>query len=84
MNTEVLDMQGVSDVFSALPIGAILWAFLGIVFIVYGVYSAIMLWHWKEYSTGKYTTVANMFVYLGVSGGLLFLMFLSASWYSLS
>ena len=75
--------QSLTDVFALLPIGAVLWVFLGVVFIVYGIHSAIMLWHWKEYSTGKYTTVTNMFMYLGVSGGFLFLMFLAASWYSL-
>jgi DNA-binding transcriptional regulator of glucitol operon len=36
--------------------------------IVFAVYSAVMLWQWKRYSTGRYTTVTYMVVYLVVSG----------------
>ena len=83
MGIETEVTQNLTEVFAMLPIGTILWVFLGVVFIVYGIHSAIMLWHWKEYSTGKYTTVTNMFMYLGVSAGFLFLMFLATSWYSI-
>ncbi len=65
-----------------LPIDTILWATLGLTLIVFAVYSFILLWHWKEYGTGKFTTLANMFIYLGVSGGCLVLMVLGATWYS--
>jgi DNA-binding transcriptional regulator of glucitol operon len=36
--------------------------------IVFAGYSAVMLWQWKQYSTGRYTTVAYMVAYLAVSG----------------
>jgi hypothetical protein len=50
--------------------------------IVFAIYSAVMLWHWKEYSTGKYTTAANIFLYVGVAAGFLIMMALAAMWYS--
>ena len=50
---------------------------------VFCLYSAILLWHWKEYSMGKYTTVANMLVYLGVGVACLIVMGLAAVWYGL-
>jgi hypothetical protein len=79
-----MELSGLGTMFASLPLGGILWSLLGLTFIVFGIYSVVMLWHWKEYSTGKYTTAANMFVYLGVSVGFIMLMFLAASWYSLS
>jgi hypothetical protein len=66
-----------------VPVDLVLWGVLGVTIIIFGLYSAVLLWHWKEYSTGKFTTVANMFMYLGVSGCLLALMALSAAGYSL-
>jgi|GEM_PF-3015742 len=66
----------------SLPLDLIMWGLFGIVLIIYAIYSLIMLWHWKEYSTGKYTTVANMFMYVGVSVGFLAMMALAATWYS--
>jgi len=68
---------------AALPIDLILWAAFGFILIVFAVYSLVLLWHWKEYSTGRFTTTMNMFVYLGVSLGCLALMALAALWYSL-
>jgi uncharacterized membrane protein len=68
----------------ALPIDLILWGLLGVLIIGFGIYSAVLLWHWKLYSTGKFTTVANMFIYLGVSVGFIVLMVLAATWYTLS
>ena len=59
-----------------------LWLGLAFALVVFGVYSVVLLWHWKEYSMGKFTTVANMFVYVGVGVGLLVIMALSAGWYS--
>jgi len=67
---------------NALPVDLILWGVLGVVVLVFGVYSAVLLWHWKIYSTGRFTSAANMFVYLGVSAGFLMLMVLAATWYS--
>jgi hypothetical protein len=51
-----------------------------ITLIIFFGYSAVLLWQWKQYSTGKYTTVVHMFFYMGVSmifllimlGGLLY------------
>ncbi len=67
-----------------IPLDLILWGIVGLTIIAFTAYSAILLWHWKTYSTGKYTTVANMLVYLGVSVSLISIMALSALWYSLS
>lgn len=66
------------------PVAGLLWIVLGIVFITFGIFSTLMLWHWREYSTGKYTTTVNMTVYLAVGFGLLIVMALAASWYSAS
>ncbi len=66
-----------------LPVAPILWGVLACAFIVFCIYSAIMLWHWKEYSNGKFTTTVHMFVYLGVGGAFLAVMGLAATWYTL-
>jgi hypothetical protein len=69
---------------SALPLDLVLWTVVLFSIIVFAIYSAILLWHWKEYSTGKFTTVANMVVYLSVGSGCLAVMALSAFWFGLS
>ena len=79
-----MDTQTFSQVVETIPVGPVLWVVLGITFIVFGVYSVILLWHWNEYSTGKFTTITNMVTYGTVGVGLLALMVLSATWYSLS
>jgi len=61
-----------------------LWIGITVMMILFGIYSAILLWHWKEYSTGKFTTVANMLIYVGVGGGFLLIMALAALWYGLA
>jgi hypothetical protein len=66
-----------------LPIDTILWVVFGITVIGFGIFSATLFWHWKLYSTGKYTTVGNMVLYLTVSAGLIFVMISSIIWYSL-
>lgn len=66
---------------SVLPLDLILWVGLILAVVVFGIYSALMLWHWKEYSTGKFTTVANMVVYLGVGAACLLVMGLATVWY---
>lgn len=79
----VSTMEGVSyeKIFTALPIENILWVVFGVTLILFAVFSSVLLWHWKLYSTGKFTTVSNMMLYLGVSAGLLFIMILSILWY---
>jgi hypothetical protein len=64
----------------AIPMESVLWLVFAAVVLGFGIYSVILLWHWKEYSTGRFTTVANMFVYLGVGVGLLVVMALSTVW----
>jgi hypothetical protein len=78
---EPVDMQGALD---ALPIDIILWGLLGVLIIIFGIFSAVLLWHWKVYSTGRFTTVSNMLMYMAVSIGFIVLMVLAATWYSLS
>jgi hypothetical protein len=68
---------------SAFPLGSILWVGLALALIIFCIYSAVVFWHWKEYSTGKFTTVANMLMYLAIGGGLLCVMGLSLVWYIL-
>lgn len=78
-------MQDVSipKLLEALPVEIILWVIFGITLLLFGIFSAVLLWHWKLYSTGKFTTVSNMLLYLGVSAGFLVIMILSIFWYSL-
>ncbi|MBP9750115.1 MAG: hypothetical protein KBD21_05295 [Candidatus Pacebacteria bacterium] len=64
-----------------LPIDLALWIGIIVAVVVFGIYSAVLLWHWKEYSTGRFTTVANMLVYLGVGAGCLIVMALATTWY---
>jgi hypothetical protein len=66
-----------------LPGSIMLWGFFGFMLIVFAVYTFILLWHWKEYSTGHLTTARNMSLYLGVSGGLFVTMAGAALWYTL-
>jgi DNA-binding transcriptional regulator of glucitol operon len=68
---------------TALPLGTILLIGFVLAIIVFCVYTAIVFWHWKEYSTGKFTTVANMGMYLLVGFGLLCVMGISTFWYLL-
>ena len=69
-------------ILEALPIDIVLWIVFGITIIVFGIYSAILLWHWKIYSTGKFTTVSNMILYLGVSAVCIVIMIGSALAYT--
>jgi hypothetical protein len=77
-----MDSTAFTKIIETLPIESILWVVLGISVIVFGLYSSILLWHWKIYSTGKFTTISNMFVYLGVGGGFIAIMALSIIWFS--
>jgi len=70
------------DFLQAIPLDIVLWVIFGITLLIFGVYSAILLWHWKMYSTGKFTTVSNMILYLCVSAVFLILMIISAISYS--
>ena len=68
-----------------IPVGPILWGLSILAGIVFVAHAAIMMWHWREYSTGaSYTSAANMLVYLGVGLGFVVLMLLSSLWYSLA
>ena len=74
----------IADMLNILPVSNVLWvlfAFAGVLFVIF---SLILKWHWTEYGTGKYTTAANMLVFLGVSAGFFVLMILSLIWYGLS
>ncbi len=77
MNKDVI-----TSLLKSLPIENMLWFVFGAVLLVFGIFSAVLLWHWKLYSTGKFTTVSNMFVYLGVSAGLFTVMAFSIIWLS--
>ena len=70
-------------IFELFPMELTLWLVLGVVFIIFGIFSSILLWHWKTYSTGKFTTVSNMLIYIGVAGGFILMMILSVLWFSL-
>ena len=74
----------VEQIISVLPVGPILWIVAVLAAILFLVHAVIMMWHWREYSTGAYTTAANLLIFLGVGGGCIALMFLSALWYSLA
>lgn len=73
----------VIDTFAFFDMSSVLWIGLIVAVVVFGAYSAILLWHWKEYSTGRFTTVANMLVYLAVGAGCIITMALSALWYGM-
>lgn len=79
-----MDTQALSRIVETIPVGPVLWVVLGATFIVFGAYSVVLLWHWNEYSTGKFTTIANMVTYLAVGFGFLALMVLSTVWYTFS
>jgi hypothetical protein len=66
------------------PLGLVLVGVLGVLLIAFAIFSAIMFWHWKAYSTGKFTTMATMFTYLVVSGGFIVAMALAVTWYALT
>lgn len=65
----------------AFPVPLVLWVVFALACIAFCVFGAIMFWHWKEYSTGKFTTTANMLIYLSVGAGCLCAMAFSALWY---
>ena len=70
------------DLLKDIPFDYGMWGVLGITLIVFGVYSAILLWHWRVYSTGKFTTVGNMLLYIGVSLLFICIMVFSALAYT--
>ena len=78
-------MQNVSlpVLLESLPVEIILWVIFGGMLLIFGSFSAVLLWHWKIYSTGRFTTVSNMVLYLTVSAGFLTIMIISIFWYSL-
>lgn len=64
MNTEVL-----AGTLQRANLDLILWVALLLVVLVFVVFSLVLIWHWKKYSTGKYTTYGSILAYLIVSGG---------------
>jgi hypothetical protein len=60
-----------------LPFDLILGGVLVAVLVVFAVFSAILFWHWRTYSTGRFTTATNMLLYLGV--GTAFVVAMAAS-----
>lgn len=72
------------EMLGLIPVGQILWGLSILAGLLFLIHAAIMTWHWREYSTGAYTSVANMLVYLGVGLGFVVLMLLSSLWYSLA
>jgi hypothetical protein len=79
-------MESVSaiQIFKAIPMTPVLWVIFGISVLIFTLYSGMLLWHWKLYSTGKFTTVSNALLYLSVSIGFIFVMGFSIIWYSIS
>ena len=74
----------VGEGLAVLPIGGILWVVAILAAVLFLVHALILSWHWREYSTGAYTSAANMLVYLGIGSCFLALLFFSALWYSLA
>jgi len=72
-----MEEKTVLDVLEMLPIATIMWVVLGIVVVVFMIFSSILFWHWRMYSTGKFTTISNMVMYLTVSA--LFIVLMTAS-----
>ena len=73
-----------NDVFTMIPVTQILWVGAIVAGLIFLVHALITAWHWREYSTGSYTSAANLLTYLSVGTGFIILMFLSALWYSLA
>lgn len=76
--------MGQTSLIETLPLDLVLWGLVIFVFLGFVAYSAIMMWHWRMYSTGRFTTVSTMIVYLTVCGGLFAIMIASAVWYMLA
>lgn len=72
----------IAEILESIPVGMALFGLFGFAAFIFSVYSAVLLWHWKKYSTGKFTTMTNMILYLSVGGGLIIVMLLSIIWYS--
>ncbi len=70
------------EILHTIPIGYVMWGVFGVTLIIFSVYSAILIWHWRVYSTGKFTTVSNLLLYLGVSMLFIAIMAFSAFAYS--
>lgn len=69
-------------ILASLPIEILLFGIFALSAIVFSIYSGILFWHWRAYSTGKFTTMGNLLMFVCVGVGLLFIMLFSALWYS--
>lgn len=79
-----MDTTQFANVLVTLPLHYVLWGTLVTVLVVFVIFSGVLLWHWKLYSTGRYTTYASGLVYIAVSMFFIVLMVLGASWYTLA
>ena len=77
-----MEEQMLAHTLEQIPILLILIGLFVFSLVAFGVYSAVLLWHWRKYSTGKFTTISNMTTYASVGGGLIITMFLSILWYA--
>jgi hypothetical protein len=68
---------------SDLPFDLVLWGVFAGVLIVFNMFSAVLFWHWRTYSTGRFTSMTNLLMYLGVGICLLLVMAFSALSFSL-
>jgi hypothetical protein len=71
------------DLVNTIPFDLLLWGAFGATIVTFNVYSAILLWHWRTYSTGRFTSIGNMLLYMGVGAGLLLAMAIAALSFSL-
>ena len=64
----------------ALTMPLVLWGMFLLAAVVSIVLSAVMVWHWHLYSTGRYTSRFVLLVYLSGVAACLFLMALGVLW----
>lgn len=79
----LLGMAFASTINLSAPVVIVLFGVCVVAVITFVVFSAILTWHWKSYATGKFTTTANLLLYLLVGIALLLTMTISAVSYSL-
>ncbi len=75
--------QLIASISSYISLETFFAVLFGVILIVFGVFSVLMFWHWKLYSTGKFTTVSTMVMYVSVSSALLSAMVASIIWMNL-
>lgn len=63
-----MNAEALAGALQTTNLDLILWVALLIAVLAFVVFSLVLIWHWKKYSTGKYTTYGSILVYLVVSG----------------